>query len=399
MTDHSGHNDPPRDAFSPDSPSSIDFGIELVSKETWEVASGMRFVEQRVLISLAVGCGWKYDISKGIHLQAVDGTKIDLPIQSNINARMFRSRVNTIVRHRSFEGTKGGLLSLVEGLIAHPKVKLDPDRVHVLREAVGLADEAPATAPVEPVKPSKRTVVKPVPKVTHRKLRIVREEPWNAHRNAKGETYPSEAVMERTWSNDTVDYRCRWEEDLSDRSNGCDWTSDSPHSVASHNAGHKRGMGTQPQPAVDGLDPEWAVNPRRATRIRNLAREIDGALQAAIAEGIVADPEWLAQWIIDHRIDALPSAGGSEEGEALLTTEQILDKIAALCDRGRGKVLREQVDTLQGQVEAFMSEVTEAKALAEAQSLRASRAEGNLKTLGEILADLQTQRDAEESTD
>jgi hypothetical protein len=342
--------------------------------EVEEVMSQLRFVDLRVLIAFAAGCGWRYDVNNGLQLTAPDGTHMSLPLHSGLNAKVFRSRLNTIIRHRT---PKAPLRSMVESLIAHPKVKLDPDRVAVLREAVEKAPAIKVQEPTAPEEPTKAQV-----KVTRRKLRIVREEPWSAHRNAKGETYPSEAVMERHWSNDTVDYACRWE--------GCEYTDDSPHSVASHNASHKRGMGTQPQPAVDGLDPEWAANPRRTTRIRNLAREIDGALKAAMAAGVTPDPEWLAQWIIDHRIESLPSDSPISEP---LTPEQILDKIAALVDRGRGQVLREQVDTLQSQVEGFMSEVAAAQALADAQALRAQRAEGNLQALGEMLSELQNRKD------
>jgi len=371
-----------------DTPSGIDFGDQGLTDEMWDQLSQLRFVEQRVLSALAVGLGWRTDFSKGIHLTAPDGTKLNLPIQSNLNAKMFRSRVNSIVRHRG-AAKPGRLMTVVEAIIAHPKVKLDPDRVAVLREAVAHA-------------PAQKVQVEVVPEVAsgkpvsgHRKLRIIREEPWSAIRNAKGETYPSDAVMERHWSNGTVDFRCRWEEDLSDRSKGCDWTNESPRSVASHNANHKAGMGQQPQPEVDGIDPEHVSNPRKLTRIRRLASEIDGALTAALAAGIVADPQWLAQWIIDHRIEALPSA--SEEEPEVLSEDQILDKIAALVDRGRGKILREQVDTLQGQVETFMAQVAAAEAKAKAAEDRASWADGNLQALSELLDDLRRRKQEEGS--
>ena len=361
-----------------DTPSGIDFGDQGMSDEMWDQLSQLRFVEQRVLSALAVGLGWRTDFSKGIHLTAPDGTKVNLPIQSTLNAKMFRSRVNTIIRHRG-PAKPGRLMTVVEAIIAHPKVKLDPDRVAVLREAMehapAVKEPAPAVAEVAESKVS-----------AHRKVRITREEPWSAVRNHRGETYPSDAVMERHWSNGTTDYACRWE--------GCEFTDDSPRTVAAHNGSHKRGQGTGPRPEVDGVDPEHVSNPRKITRVRNLAREIDGALTAAIAAGITADPEWLAQWIIDHRIDALPAAG---EEPVPLTSEDILDKIAALVDRGRGKVLREQVDTLQIQVEGFMAQVAAAEAKAKAAEDRASWADGNLQALSELLDDLRKRKEEEGS--
>lgn len=329
----------------------------------------LRFVDARVLAGLAVGCGWATDFGKGVRFVAPDGTKIVLPLTAGLNAKVFRAHVNTIVRHRA---PKAPLRSVVEGIIAHPKVKIDPSRVQVLRAAVEVGMAHPPA--VEPAPSSGET--EPAPVVTSRKVRIVREEPWSAHRNAKGETYPSEAVMERHWSNGTVDYACRWP--------GCEHTDESPNNVAKHNGAHKRGQGTSPQAAVDGLDPAWVTNPRRATRIRNLAREIDGALIAAKAAGIVADPAWLAQWIIDHRVDSLPTLGETPEE---LTPDQILDKIASLVDRGRGKVLREQVDTLQRQVDGFIDRLQEVVALAVTNENRAIRAEGSLQALRDMLND------------
>lgn len=58
---------------------------------------------------------------------------------------------------------------------------------------------------------------------------IVSEKPWLAHKAASkdgGIMYESKAVVERTWSDGSIDYRCSLE--------GCDYTSDKPHSVRAH---------------------------------------------------------------------------------------------------------------------------------------------------------------------
>lgn len=60
---------------------------------------------------------------------------------------------------------------------------------------------------------------------------ITRERPWLARRSATragGNKYRSGAVVERTWSDGTVDYVCS--------SPGCGWNSTAPRSVASHYA-------------------------------------------------------------------------------------------------------------------------------------------------------------------
>ena len=192
--------------------------------------------------------------------------------------------------------------------------------------------------------------------------------------------YPSKAVMERTWSNDTTDFACQWP--------GCDFTDESPHTVAKHNGAHKRGKGKQAQAEVDGFDPAHVSNPRKLTRIRALTREIYGAFAAAFtANGLALDPEWLAAWIIDHRIEALP---GDTPVSEELSEDQILDKIAALVDRGRGKVLREQIDNLQHQVEGYMEEQDTLRQDLTEQldglgKARAEHAEGNLKALRDLI--------------
>jgi hypothetical protein len=58
---------------------------------------------------------------------------------------------------------------------------------------------------------------------------ITSTKPWLAHKAASatgGKFYESQAVTERTWSDGTVDYACSLD--------GCDYTSDKPHSVRAH---------------------------------------------------------------------------------------------------------------------------------------------------------------------
>jgi hypothetical protein len=357
------------------------FDENLVGEEVMAEIRSMRYLDAKILIGVAVGLGWHWQRAKAFHFISHDGIKVDIPTNTALNAKVFRSRVNTLVRHRD---PKSDLHSAVEQIIAHPNFKVDPDRARVLREAVASALPVESTpAPISGGNHEPESVpVAAAP--TRRKVRVTKEEPWSAHRNAKGETYPSEAVMERVWSNDTTDYACRWE--------GCDFTDDSPRSVAAHyGPAHRHGEGIQPQAEVDGIDPTWVTNPRRATRIRNLAREIDGAFGAAFSEGIALDPDWLAQWIIDHRIEALPS--DTPVPAEPLSTEEILDKIAALVDRGRGKVLREQVDILQRQVDGYIDERDHVRDTMQdaldAANERASKAEGYVQALRDLINETQ----------
>jgi hypothetical protein len=148
--------------------------------------------------------------------------------------------------------------------------------------------------------------------------------------------------------------------------------------VANHFASkHRRGQGTAPQPEADGLDNDWT--PTQATRIRRLKRELDGALAAGID---LTDTEAIAAWIITHRIEGLPGTEGGDGDTSVpaepLTAEQILDKIAALADRGRAHILREQLNSLNGLLDA-------SEAAREEEARRRQKAEGNLTALRELI--------------
>ena len=317
--------------------------------------------------------GWRKANAKGLVITPPDGGKaVSLPMTGgSINIKVFRSTANAIVRHGQRDSNVP-LYLLVDNII--DTAKLSHDHARALRQAAdtyqGLASsrsqskertEIDFDAEVDPPPPPK--VVAP---------RITKVEQWTAHSRPRKdgvETYPSEAVMEVTWSDGTVSYSCSDEE--------CEYTSPYPRSVASHYASkHRRGKGNAPQPEADGVDSEWT--PTQATRIRRLKRELDGALASGLD---ITDTEAVAAWIITHRIEGL--AGSEGDGDTSvpaepLTAEQILDKIAALADRGRAHILREQLETLN----ALLDE-SEAQRQTEAQ--RRERAEGSLSALRELI--------------
>ena len=314
--------------------------------------------------------GWRRTNAKGLVLAAPDQSKtITLPISSNLNSKVFRAQANTIVRH-GIRGYNLPMYEVVDALAV--KAKLNHDQVRVLRQAVD--SYTGPTVVAESDSDDKGSFDPEVsPPAAARAVYISLLEPWTAHGRPKGEaseTYPSEAVMERTWSDGHQDYSCRFED--------CEFTSDNPRSVASHFASkHRRGAGKAPQPEADGLDMDWT--PTQATRIRRLKRELDGALAAALAQGHdINDTEWIAAWIITHRIEGLSGDTTLTEDEGPLTAEQILDKIAALADRGRAHVLREQVETLNTLLD-------ESEAARQTEAQRRERAEGSLTALRELI--------------
>ena len=345
-----------------------------------EVLRSIRFRDTKVLLGLASWCGWDMLDIKQFMFIAQDGTKLRVPTNTNLNMKVFRSKVRSIFRHRDPTAFGGPPLGVIVANVIEA-FKVDASHAHMLNQ---LADEMQSRSQPASIPPaiesggSVESESAPVEIETVRERYITKHEPWSAHRSMrKGatETYPSKAVTERTWSDGIVDYACQWE--------GCPYTHEVPQSVARHFAGHRRGQGKAEQLEADGIDPEWT--PRKRAKIQRLRAEIDGALTAAFAAGIdFTDTEWLATWIIEHRTDPV-SEGGETVDPRDLTPEELLDKIAALVDRGRGKILREQIESLNSAVEGYMSEVDEARNLATAMAARAERAESNLHVLRDLI--------------
>jgi hypothetical protein len=331
--------------------------------------------DARSVALMAVALGWNISkTSGGIHLVAEDNTSIQLPKNSGLNFKVFRSRVRTVCRH----GVIRIRIPLLEWVTQVIRItKIDQSHAQVMREAVntitseqhwqnvggGTLDDGGGNVRVMTTGDGEV-----IPVLSGDALHITREEPWSAHgrvRSGGSETYPSDAVMERQWSDGHTDYACRWPD--------CDYVNDKARSTAAHYGAHLRGQGKSQAPEADGLDEAWV--PRQTARITRLRRELDGALIAALAAGLdLRNPEFtqfVAQWIIDHRIEKAGTTTDDGEDEGPLSLEQIVDKISALADRGRSRVLREQIDTLN----ALLDESEGAR----------RKAEGNLHALRDML--------------
>src|SRR6476469_6074656 len=171
---------------------------DFLGEEFVLAIANVRFIDTKILMGLAAGLGWHWQVHKAFHFTSQDGMSIDIPSNSALNAKVFRNKVNTLVRHRAPDAN---VFTVVESIIAFDRWKVDPDRARVLREAVAAAPPVePAPTPTPGGNLESESV--PAKATARRKVRIIREEPWAAHRRPSGETYPSDAVMERTWSND-----------------------------------------------------------------------------------------------------------------------------------------------------------------------------------------------------
>ena len=367
----------------------------------------LRYEDTQILVYVAHFTGWHIVQQKALKLVAVDGTTLEVPTNSGLNFKVFRSRLRTILRHRD-PALSVPLGPMINMCIEHVGVKVA--RANQLRSVVSEFAEVhkPVKTPAAPFAPttaekypldrehqdalsmSKEEVVaafdagEPAEVITQRKPEVIREEPWSAHthvgKDGLSRTYPSEAVLEREWSDGTIEHVCQAPD--------CDYAG-VPRSVASHFASkHRRGQGRADQPPIDGIDPDWT--PQKRAQITKLRREIDGALVAALSQGIdwdeVDQAEWIAEWIVAHRVDTAVS--GSDETEpADLTPEQILDRIGALVDRGRGKMLREQIESLNSAVDGFMAALDDARNEAARSAARAEKAENDLRAVHDMLTE------------
>lgn len=176
---------------------------------------------------------------------------------------------------------------------------------------------------------------------------VVKEHPARAIKgtNSGGgaQTYESQTTLERTWSDGTVDYPCRWK--------GCDYVGPSLRSTSNHYRTHERGVEI---PDADGVDTEHVPEPRTKARISRLAASIKDAQDATGS----TDPLVVAEWIINERI----ARNDHHDAEPVeLTADQILDRIARLVDRGETPRMMAEILELREKVEAVKTERDEAR--------------------------------------
>lgn len=208
----------------------------------------------------------------------------------------------------------------------------------------------------------------------HEARRMVDRRPWMARkgssRHGGGRKYESKAVIEREWSDGSVDYVCAYE--------GCNWNSDDPVSVARHYGGThgaERPVGDTRPPTV--FVPDYTETGRRNYRpSRRLVDAVLGVI--ANADGRlypqwVEDPESLAEAILTwmhERPDLEEVARGPREP---MSDEEILERIRALL----GQPFAAQVETLSAQVADLSARLGRAEA-------RATRLYEERKALAEM---------------
>lgn len=168
---------------------------------------------------------------------------------------------------------------------------------------------------------------------------VVSEKPWMAKRSGhevthKGTVYESPWVIERTWSDGHVDYKCTT----------CEYTAAKPRSVSSH-AANKEDHPKGPQSAkartfpVTNYEASGIRHPNKSA-VNRLASEV---LQALDGMGDVwhdLSPEELARRVAERIYATRPE----REPMPDLTPEQVIERIAHLVDGGRYMEMHQQVE-------------------------------------------------------
>jgi len=188
---------------------------------------------------------------------------------------------------------------------------------------------------------------------------IVSSEPWMARVSSDGrktDLYPSQATLERTWSDGSVDYACAWE--------GCDYTADKPRSTSSHYRIHVMDSGVRVDTTPTVFDAK--VDGYRTVRVAHLAKEIEAALDA----------------IVYDQFDTTTEGNGGLA--RFLATQIITDRLA----RGKEKIEEEPEPASAEDIVARMRRL-----LMRDEQTRAEQAEAHAENLRKQIEEITVERD------
>jgi hypothetical protein len=228
----------------------------------------------------------------------------------------------------------------------------DPEFIQLVAPALEVA------RPVEPppAKPKKESVVRP-------EKQLLSSQPWLAKRRLNpseskigGLRYPSHAVIERRWSDGTVDYKCSW----------CLYTNDNPRSVATH-YGQTKSHPAAGQSAKLIRDPEYTeVSAKRhshwASKIKLALDELNIDLANTSYEELAHK---LAEKLFHKHIDDAELSDATPP-----TAEDLLEKIRHIVDRGQYIEMQRNNEALREQLAKMESEMIASRDAAKAAEER-----------------------------
>lgn len=317
----------------------------------------------RSLIADAMALGWTGRLSSKGHWigRAPDGTAtMSAPRKMDDRGRTGRNAVAAFTRW--VKAQRPDVAAKVEAAV-DAYVDNDPIASAVISDGIRKRDLAPKPEP-------ESLPLTPLAAATLTRT-VVSSGPWSAHRNPSsrgGTKYPSRAVVERHWSDGTVDYACAYE--------GCDYASEVARSVASHyGAAHRDAPAGPPVGLVPAEDYTEPITERTYQPTDRLVDALVAYLSGLDLD--VATPMSLALSFLTWAHERPDLEHSTRPGGRELTDAEILDRIRGLV----GQPQRQEIEALRAELE-------QARAERDAAIDQKARYERDLDALRDLVAGL-----------
>lgn len=213
---------------------------------------------------------------------------------------------------------------------------------------------------------------------TEAKPYVKSEKPFLSRQATKGgvaELYESPVIVERTWSDGHVDYKCA----------RCDYTSERHMSIIGHQRAHRSQRPYRNE--IVAFEPN--AQPRYRTGIARLANELTKALsQVTRPDDWWKDPAPYARKIAEAIYAERSENQRAEVDDEPLDDGEVLDRIKRMLLRNEAVDRERDMAPLRQQIEALSSEVVALQAAYEAENDARQKAQEDARRARETLATL-----------
>ena len=173
---------------------------------------------------------------------------------------------------------------------------------------------------------------------------IVFEQPYLSHRAPSaigGFRYASRAIIERRWSDGSIDYKC----------SRCEFTSENPRGVSTH---YGRSSDRTHPPVGEDSQQEGLVRDREYTeavldRQRARVTRWKNRLEAAMA-GLDRDSEEFSERLAERLVEQTDESSDSSSERVPPTAEQIVERVRRLVDGGAYLAAQERALELENEL-------------------------------------------------
>lgn len=312
-------------------------------------------LQEVVLMALDTGWTATRQSNGGIRLHAPDGeTNAYVPMTTKPSRNVAQTLRRKVVKHADALR----LAAVVAGSSIEQEVQ------------VGEIPPEPPREPRHRAKVEEKPEAAPGAAAT-----VVSERPFVAKKapgKDGGTVYESQAIVERRWSDGTVDFRC----------SRCDYAHHNYRSVSAHNGkAHKAANAVEASLPVTLVDPAYTESPHRG--YTPSPRLLAAFIEALGSDYSTLPPDALAERMLTWWHERPDIGVPGERRLKDLSAEECLQRIRQIADRGETLTLRDEVEALR--VETAQAR----EALAEAQAA-AARARGDLAAFRDLAASIST---------